>query len=100
MRSLSLILVAPLAAACASTAVPTESTPAETAPANACSPDSLACYTGLAADNALAARMMRETGRTDIRLVKPGMAVTMDFREDRLTVYLDAANKVERASCS
>ena len=28
-----------------------------------------------------------------------GMMVTMDFRDDRLTVYLDAANRVERANC-
>ena len=30
---------------------------------------------------------------------RTGMMVTMDFRADRLTVYLDAANRVERASC-
>jgi hypothetical protein len=25
--------------------------------------------------------------------------VTMDYRSDRLTVYLDAANRVERVGC-
>jgi hypothetical protein len=26
--------------------------------------------------------------------------VTMDFRDDRVTVYLDAAHRVERAACT
>ena len=94
MRNLSLMFLTPLAAACASTA------PATPASGDACLPESLARYSGQAANEALAARMKRETGKTDLRWVRPGMAVTMDYREDRLTVYLDAANKVERASCS
>ena len=28
-----------------------------------------------------------------------GMAVTMDFRQDRVTVQVDAQNRIERASC-
>jgi hypothetical protein len=74
--------------------------PTEAPAANACSPEALARYTGLAATDALTGRMKRETGKTELRMVKPGTMVTMDFREDRLTVYLDAANKIERVSCS
>lgn len=95
MRSLSLSLLIPIIAACAS-ATPPVAAP----PAGACSPPSLARYVGLAANDSTAARMKRETGKTDLRWVRPGMAVTMDYREDRLTVYVDAANRVERASCS
>lgn len=94
MRNLSQLLLAPLAVACTSLAPP------EATPGDVCSPASLARYTGLAANDALAARMKRETGKTALRWVRPGMAVTMDYREDRLTIYLDAANRVERASCS
>jgi hypothetical protein len=43
--------------------------------------------------------MMKQTGATKIRWVEKDMMVTMDYREDRLTVYLDAANRIERASC-
>ena len=93
MRSLFSLLVAPLAAACTSMAPP------PSAPAEACSPASLARYTGLAANDALAARMKRESGKTALRWVRPGTMVTMDYSEDRLTVYLDAANRVERVSC-
>jgi len=98
MRNLSLLLLTPLAAACTSIAPPTDVPIAP--PGDACSPASLARYTGLATDDALAARMKRETGKTTLRWMRPGMAVTMDYREDRLTVYLDSANRVERASCS
>ena len=94
MRSLSLLLLTPMAVACTSMAPPAA------APANACSPEALARYAGLAGNDATAARMKRETGKTALRWIKPGMAVTMDYREDRLTIYLDAAGKVERASCS
>ena len=82
-------------AACAATAPP-----AAPPQADACSPQSLSRYVGLAANDSTAARMKRETGKTDLRWVRPGMAVTMDYREDRLTVYVDAANRIERASCS
>ena len=94
MRNLSLLLLAPLAVACTSLAPPLAT------PGDACSPASLARYTGLAANDALVARMKRETGKTALRWVRPGMVVTMEYREDRLTIYLDAANRVERASCS
>ncbi|MES2903105.1 MAG: I78 family peptidase inhibitor [Pseudomonadota bacterium] len=95
MRNLSLFLLIPLAAACTSMAPPVEAIPV-----GSCSAETLSSFTGQTVDEPLTARMMRETGRKMLRLVRPGMAVTMDYREDRLTVYVDAANKVERASCS
>ncbi len=95
MRNLLLLALAPLAA-CATI----QPAPVVAAPGGACPPEALARYTGQQASSALASTMLRETGRTAIRWVRPGMAVTMDYREDRLTVYLDAAGRVERASCS
>ena len=34
-----------------------------------------------------------------VRVVRPGMAVTVDFRADRLTVEIDDANLIRRLSC-
>lgn len=34
-----------------------------------------------------------------VRVIRPGQAVTMDFRDDRLNLYLDEQGKVSRASC-
>jgi len=94
MRKLSLLLAAPLAA-CSSIQ------PAPAAPSgDPCAPATLDRYIGQPATGELGARMLRETGKTALRWVQPGMMVTMDYREDRLTVYIDAANKVERASCT
>ena len=90
----AVLMIAPLAA-CTSIqpAVPDRSA------VDACLPATLGQFTGQSATSELGARMLRLTGKTVLRWVQPGMMVTMDFREDRLTVYLDAANKVERASC-
>ena len=34
-----------------------------------------------------------------MRSIKPGQAVTMDYREDRVNVYQDASGNIERISC-
>lgn len=69
------------------------------APGPACRGDGLAAFTGQEATADLGARMLAQTGARHLRWVADGMMVTMDFRSDRLTVYLDNANRVERASC-
>ena len=55
---------------------------------------------GRARSAELGAEAMRLTGAGTMRWLTPGMIVTMEYREDRLTVFLDAAGRVERASCS
>ena len=94
MRKLSLLVLAPLAA-CTSIrpAVPLTA-------GDHCSPATLGQYAGQTATAELGAAMLRDNGKTNLRWVQPGTAVTMDYREDRLTVSLDAAGRVESASCS
>ena len=36
----------------------------------------------------------------DVRVIQPGMAVTMDFRPDRLNILLDKRDVIERVYCS
>lgn len=95
MRNIALLL--PLAlAACATTAAG----PAVPAPAGGiCRGDSLGQFVGRPATSELGAEMLRATGARVLRWVGHGMMVTMDFREDRLTVHLTVDNRVERASC-
>lgn len=94
MRNLVALTLVPLAAC-------TSLQPADPAPpaADSCLPANLDRFAGQSATSELGARMLASTGKTALRWVPPGMMVTMDFREDRLTVYLDASNRVERASC-
>lgn len=59
----------------------------------------LASYVGQPASTELAARLMGASTSRKLRWVPKGAAVTMDYREDRLTVWLDSNNRVERLSC-
>ena len=46
------------------------------------------------------AQAMQLTGATIVRQIKPGDAVTMDFRQERVTVETDAGTgKITRAMC-
>lgn len=46
------------------------------------------------------AQIKQKTSAKMVRMVQPGQAVTMDYREDRVTVTVDPkTNKVTHASC-
>lgn len=64
-----------------------------------CSDVGLADFTGRKADAALGAEMMRLSGARILRWAPPRSAVTMDFREDRLTVGYDDGMVVTSAKC-
>ena len=68
-------------------------------PSQTCHNEALAQFIGQPATRELGARMLAATGTRTIRWVAHGMMVTMDFRADRITVFLDPSNRVERASC-
>ena len=94
----AILLSALSLAACATTpANPVVAEPAE--PAETCRGDALAGFVGHPYNAALGARMLSASKASKLRAVAKGMMITMDYREDRLTVYLDARNRVERASC-
>jgi peptidase inhibitor I78 family protein len=64
-----------------------------------CDSDALAQFSGQPASQDLGERMLTASGARVLRWVPRGGVVTMDFRGDRITVQLDASNRVERASC-
>ncbi|HDS0923713.1 TPA: hypothetical protein QDZ10_002191 [Stenotrophomonas maltophilia] len=65
-----------------------------------CNPDVLEQFNGKVANEATVKQAVAKSGAKNARVVKPGMAVTMDFREDRLTINVDADNKIERIGCN
>ncbi len=68
-------------------------------PAGRCNADGLADLLGREGTSALGAEALRRSGARTIRWIRPGDAVTMDFREDRLNLNLDAGGRLERANC-
>lgn len=47
----------------------------------------------------LGAKALKATGARALRWTRPGMAVTMDYREDRLNIHLDEKGRVVRITC-
>ena len=54
---------------------------------------------GQQASAELGARAPQLTRARTIRWIQPGQAVTMDYRQDRLNISLDARNRVEKLTC-
>ncbi len=92
--SLSILPLALLAASCATP-------PPATAPelGGSCRPVDQSRYVGREGSSALGAELMRESGARLLRWAPHGSMMTMEFSPDRLTVRLDAQNRVEAANC-
>lgn len=95
-----LVLLAPLAACSTTSPATGDGAASNEATAPQCNPQVLQALVGKTASQAVIDQAVREAGAKSARVVKPGMAVTMDFREDRLTVNVDANNVIERAGCN
>jgi outer membrane biogenesis lipoprotein LolB len=95
-----------LLAACATAPAPApqppgDSPPAQgTAPAHKCDSSNIQQFVGKVRSEALEQEMLKVSGASTVRWALFGTAVTMEYRFDRLTVFLDANNRVERISCS
>ncbi|MCW4456164.1 I78 family peptidase inhibitor [Flavobacterium sp. MXW15] len=90
--------------ACASQSTPVASS--EPAPVAApidggavCRPETLTGFVGQTATEEVVKKAVSESGARHARVAKPGMAMTMDFRQDRLTIMVDAQNRIEQISC-
>jgi len=54
---------------------------------------------GRAASAQLGSEALRLTGARDVRWIGPNMAVTLEYREDRLNIETDAQNRVRAIRC-
>lgn len=96
MPRLSLALLSPLLllAACA-----TPATDDSAAPGGPCTADAAQAWLGKPASAANVDAAFKASGAKTLRTLKPGDAMTMDYREDRVNVLQDAAGNIERISC-
>lgn len=65
-----------------------------------CDPEAVKGLEGKAATGTLVEEAVKKSGAKHARVVKPGMAVTMDFREDRLTIQVDEQNRITSIGCN
>ncbi len=72
---------------------------APVAEAGTCSNEAVAGFTGQKVTGDLGAQMLTASGAKTLRWGAPGMAMTMDFRPDRLTVSYDAQMVIISARC-
>ena len=89
----------------ACTAVPSEGEPGAEAPREVgasgyrCRAEPIRDLVGRPATQQLGADALRRSGARALRWIRPGDVVTMDYREDRLNVRLDARNYVATFTC-
>ncbi len=64
-----------------------------------CVDHDLAQFVGRQATSELGAQILKVSGAGTLRWVPTGGMITMDLREDRVNVWLDSTNRVERVNC-
>jgi hypothetical protein len=64
-----------------------------------CRNDRLAAFVGQTKSDQLEAQLLAASGARLVRWVTPDMMITMDHREDRLTVRLGTDNRIGSLSC-
>ena len=67
--------------------------------AGSCRDEGLSTYIGQDATPETGGEVMRKSGARVLRWVPKGAMITMEFSADRVTIYLDANNKIERVNC-
>ncbi len=92
------ILIAALALGACTT---TQQADGERAPAltDSCDTSVLAGLVGKPFTAAVEAEAKKQSGLTNVRVIRPGMAVTMDFRPDRLNIDINEKNIVTGFRC-
>lgn len=95
MRNAAIVMLATFLSGCAMTGAPTPPVSA----GGTCSNDGLAAFEGQKVTAALGAELLAKSGARTLRWGAPGMAMTMDYREDRLTVSYDEAMIITSARC-
>ena len=92
IRLASVLLALPLIA-CTATPVPQDRLGVQ------CNADRVQPLVGREATTDVVTRAKDRSGARTVRLIKPGEAVTMDFRSDRLNLDLDNVNTITAARC-
>ena len=64
-----------------------------------CDAKAASAFVGQAISEQVAEQARSAAGARGVRIIRPGMAVTMDYRAGRLNLELDEAGRIVKASC-
>jgi Peptidase inhibitor I78 family len=92
--------VAVLLAACQPYASKPDETAAAPETADMCGASKVTDWVGKTDSPAARTAIATASGAKNIRWLTPGMAVTMDYRQDRLNANIDAAGKFTGFTCT
>ena len=98
MRNL-LMLAPALLAACSTAPAPADTPVHGVTPGHKCESAGTDQFIGQAGTSETGAAIKRVSNAALLRWAPPGVMLTMDFREDRVTVWLDGANKITKIRC-
>lgn len=95
------LLAALLATSTACTPMPPNPKPSKPFPPRVaqCQADPGQRFVGQAATDEIVAQVKTATGANSVRVLKPGMAMTMDYRDDRLNIELDDHDVIVKVGC-
>jgi Peptidase inhibitor I78 family len=66
---------------------------------NPCRAEAAQRFVGQQSDRATVQAAVAASGAKTVRVIKPDMMVTMDYRGDRLNIRVDASDKIIEVSC-
>ena len=92
------LALAPLLLAACSTA-PADPPVHGVTPGHKCEAEGTDQFVGQPGTSDTGAAIKRASHAAVLRWAPPGVMLTMDFREDRVTVWLDAANRITQIRC-
>lgn len=64
-----------------------------------CNASRIQSMVGQIATQAIGGEALRTSNARNMRWIRPGEMVTMDYRADRLNMHLDAQNRITRIVC-
>lgn len=97
MRKLPLLLALSGTGACST--APSAPPPHGITPGRACVAAGESQFVGQPANQATGAAIMRATNAANLRWVRPGMMLTMEYRADRVTVRIGPDGRIAAVNC-
>ena len=99
MKKLPILAAAAIALSACGPTMTEETLPVRGAGGAPCNADDVERFVGMEATQEVGAEIQAATGAELFRWASPTTALTMDYREDRVTVHYGSDNRIVRIAC-